>query len=187
MSLINDPLSRPTTAPGIGAFQKILSQRPRRQLIDDAPSGSVYSLLRVVSITSIPNELLDALIDPREVGGGSTPPDGNWNCDITPKERLNKLKHLLSFNERTVLELRFGLCDDGYRYSRSEVARILLTTPEQIRLTETKATITLQRFARRSKAIAYVSYRLHTMLNRRVAQRVRAVRGPRLTGLDRTN
>ena len=57
---------------------------------------------------------------------------------ITLRDLLNKAMGVLSFREREILRLRYGLAD-GYTYTLEEVGRIFSVTRERVRQIEAKA------------------------------------------------
>ena len=59
------------------------------------------------------------------------------------RELLNQALSILSFREREILRLRFGLAD-GYTYTLEEVGRIFSVTRERVRQIEAKAVRKLQ-------------------------------------------
>ena len=63
------------------------------------------------------------------------------------RERLDEALSALSFREREIIRLRFGLAD-GYAYTLEEVGRIFSVTRERVRQIEAKAVRKLQHPAR---------------------------------------
>jgi hypothetical protein len=63
------------------------------------------------------------------------------------RERLDEALSALSFREREIIRLRFGLAD-GYAYALEEVGRIFSVTRERVRQIEAKAVRKLQHPAR---------------------------------------
>jgi len=59
------------------------------------------------------------------------------------KDRLNQAMHDLSYREREILRLRYGLAD-GYAYTLEEVGKIFSVTRERVRQIEAKAVRKLQ-------------------------------------------
>ena len=59
------------------------------------------------------------------------------------RERLNEVLGVLTFRERQIIRLRFGLAD-GYTYTLEEVGRIFSVTRERVRQIEAKAVRKLQ-------------------------------------------
>ncbi len=59
------------------------------------------------------------------------------------KQRLNDVMHDLSYREREIIRLRYGLAD-GYTYTLEEVGKIFQVTRERVRQIESKAVRKLQ-------------------------------------------
>jgi RNA polymerase primary sigma factor len=59
------------------------------------------------------------------------------------KERINDVMHDLSYREREIIRLRYGLAD-GYAYTLEEVGKIFSVTRERVRQIESKAVRKLQ-------------------------------------------
>ena len=59
------------------------------------------------------------------------------------KQRLNDVMHDLTYREREIIKLRYGL-GDGYTYTLEEVGRIFKVTRERVRQIEAKAVRKLQ-------------------------------------------
>ena len=59
------------------------------------------------------------------------------------RERIDELLKTLTYREREIIRLRYGL-DDGYTYTLEEVGRIFKVTRERVRQIEAKAVRKLQ-------------------------------------------
>jgi RNA polymerase primary sigma factor len=72
--------------------------------------------------------------------------------EISPElmATLEKVLQTLTFREREIIKLRFGI-GDGYTYTMEEISRIFKTTPEAVRQIEDKALRRLQHPARTHK------------------------------------
>ena len=68
------------------------------------------------------------------------------------KQRLNDVMHDLSYREREIIRLRYGLAD-GYTYTLEEVGKIFQVTRERVRQIESKAVRKLQQ-PYRTRALA---------------------------------
>lgn len=64
------------------------------------------------------------------------------------RQRINAVLRTLTYREREILKLRFGI-GDGYVYTPEECARIFKVTPEEIQAVETEAVRKLQHPVRR--------------------------------------
>ncbi|MEX2054894.1 MAG: hypothetical protein WD972_01820 [Candidatus Andersenbacteria bacterium] len=70
----------------------------------------------------------------------ATEPEGATLSDLVRKELRERIKQMLgslSYNEREIMKLRYGL-GDGYVYTLEEVAQIFKKTPPQILKVEAK-------------------------------------------------
>ncbi len=70
----------------------------------------------------------------------------------TLKDRLNEVMNELSYREREIIKLRYGLTD-GYSYTLEEVGKIFSVTRERVRQIESKAVRKLQQ-PYRSRSLA---------------------------------
>jgi RNA polymerase primary sigma factor len=68
------------------------------------------------------------------------------------KQRLNDVMHDLTYREREIIRLRYGLAD-GYTYTLEEVGKIFQVTRERVRQIESKAVRKLQQ-PYRTRALA---------------------------------
>jgi RNA polymerase primary sigma factor len=68
------------------------------------------------------------------------------------KQRLNDVMHDLTYREREIIKLRYGLAD-GYTYTLEEVGKIFQVTRERVRQIESKAVRKLQQ-PYRTRALA---------------------------------
>ena len=59
------------------------------------------------------------------------------------KEKIESVLQTLSFREREIIKLRYGI-GDGYTYTLEEVGRIFKVTRERVRQIEAKAVLKLQ-------------------------------------------
>lgn len=82
-----------------------------------------------------------------------TPPDSAMNGIL--KEKINGVLKTLTYREREIIRLRFGL-GDGYSYTLEETGRIFKVTRERIRQIESKALRKLQHHARSSHLRGFV-------------------------------
>ena len=72
------------------------------------------------------------------------------------REKINELLKTLTYREREIVRLRYGLAD-GYCYTLEEVGRIFKVTRERVRQIEAKAVSKLQHPVRSSELIEYVA------------------------------
>ncbi len=71
------------------------------------------------------------------------------------KERINKVLKTLSYREREIIKLRYGL-GDGYSYTLEEVGTIFKVTRERIRQIEAKAVRKLQQPSRSQELAGFL-------------------------------
>jgi RNA polymerase primary sigma factor len=72
------------------------------------------------------------------------------------REKIDGLLKTLTFREREIIRLRYGLTD-GYCYTLEEVGRIFKVTRERVRQIEAKAVAKLQHPVRSSELAEYVA------------------------------
>jgi len=72
------------------------------------------------------------------------------------REKINELLKTLTYREREIVRLRYGLAD-GYCYTLEEVGRIFKVTRERVRQIEAKAVAKLQHPVRSSELLEYVA------------------------------
>ncbi|HEX7446245.1 MAG TPA: sigma-70 family RNA polymerase sigma factor, partial [Pirellulales bacterium] len=69
--------------------------------------------------------------------------------------RINKVLKTLSYREREIIKLRYGL-GDGYSYTLEEVGHIFKVTRERIRQIEAKAVRKLQQPSRSQELAGFL-------------------------------
>ena len=72
------------------------------------------------------------------------------------REKINELLKTLTYREREIVRLRYGLAD-GYCYTLEEVGRIFKVTRERVRQIEAKAVSKLQHPVRSCELSEYVA------------------------------
>ena len=72
------------------------------------------------------------------------------------REKIEELLKTLTFREREIIRLRYGLAD-GYSYTLEEVGRIFKVTRERVRQIEAKAVAKLQHPVRSTELAEYVA------------------------------
>jgi RNA polymerase primary sigma factor len=73
------------------------------------------------------------------------------------KDRLEDILKALSFREREIIRLRYGLAD-GYTYTLEEVGKIFSVTRERVRQIEAKAVRKLQHPVRSRKLCGFLDH-----------------------------
>ena len=71
------------------------------------------------------------------------------------RQRINKVLKTLSYREREIIKLRYGL-GDGYSYTLEEVGHIFKVTRERIRQIEAKAVRKLQQPSRSQELVGFI-------------------------------
>jgi RNA polymerase primary sigma factor len=71
------------------------------------------------------------------------------------RRRINKVLKTLSYREREIIKLRYGL-GDGYSYTLEEVGLIFKVTRERIRQIEAKAVRKLQQPSRSQELVGFL-------------------------------
>ena len=71
------------------------------------------------------------------------------------KERIDEILKTLTYREREIIKLRYGL-GDGYTYTLEEVGRIFKVTRERVRQVEAKAIRKLQHPVRSRRLEGFV-------------------------------
>ena len=88
------------------------------------------------------------------------------------KERIELILKTLSYREREIIKLRYGI-GDGYTYTLEEVGRIFKVTRERVRQVEAKAIRKLQHPVRARKLEGFLDHKhpTHSARSRRDGQR----------------
>ena len=73
------------------------------------------------------------------------------------KERIEQILRTLSYREREIIKLRYGI-GDGYTYTLEEVGRIFKVTRERVRQVEAKAIRKLQHPVRSRKLVGFLDH-----------------------------
>ncbi len=74
------------------------------------------------------------------------------------KERIESILNTLSYREREIIKLRYGI-GDGYTYTLEEVGRIFKVTRERVRQVEAKAIRKLQHPIRSRKLEGFLDHK----------------------------
>ncbi|MCA9101255.1 MAG: sigma-70 family RNA polymerase sigma factor [Planctomycetales bacterium] len=131
------------------ALEQQLGREPTTEELASAANMGVDEVRRVMTIGRQP-----VSID-RPVGEGDDTSFGDFLIDESAhnpasaaaramlRERLETLLKTLSYREREIIRLRYGL-GDGYSYTLEEVGRIFRVTRERVRQIEAKAVRKLQ-------------------------------------------
>ncbi|MDG2149135.1 MAG: RNA polymerase sigma factor RpoD [Planctomycetota bacterium] len=132
--------------------KKLVQQLGREPTIEEIAKNSEISIdeaKRVMKISKHPISL------DRPIGEGDDSYFGDFIEDdsaVSPvtaaaqemlKDKIMSVLHTLSFREREIIKLRYGI-GDGYTYTLEEVGRIFKVTRERVRQIEAKAVRKLQ-------------------------------------------
>lgn len=109
-------------------------------MAEEKQKTGLTSQEKLVQVISGEKESPEARTMPSQVGS-----DGN-----TLKERIEKVLKDLTYREREIIKLRYGI-GDSYTYTLEEVGRMFKVTRERIRQVEAKAIRKLQHPARARK------------------------------------
>ena len=71
------------------------------------------------------------------------------------RDKINELLKTLTFREREIIRLRYGLVD-GYSYTLEECGRIFKVTRERVRQIEAKAVAKLKSPSRAERIAAFL-------------------------------
>jgi RNA polymerase primary sigma factor len=134
-------------------IQKSLLQETRREPtteeIADRSGIDVDEVRRVLDIGRHPVSLDRPVGDGDDCSFGEFIEDGACDNPVSNanngllRERINSLLKTLTYREREIIRLRYGL-GDGYTYTLEEVGRIFKVTRERVRQIEAKAVRKLQ-------------------------------------------
>lgn len=105
-----------------------------------------FKVAEVSSFAALPRATqkeIRLLPAPVEHGPDASCAKAEW--DEKKNETLQEVLRELSYREREILKMRYGLCQDGYIYTLREVGRVFKLDPERVRQIEAKAIRKLQR------------------------------------------
>jgi len=164
---IRIPVHMIETMSKLRAVQKRLLQtmgrEPAIEEMADAAGISVDEAKRVMKIAKHPISL------DRPIGESDDSYFGDFIEDETSdnpveragqemlKERINDVLESLTFREREIIKLRYGI-GDGYTYTLEEVGRIFRVTRERVRQIEAKAIRKLQHPIRARKLAGFLDW-----------------------------
>jgi len=126
------------------ALQHHLGRDPSLEEIAQGVKLPVDDVRRILAVDRHPSSI-DQTIGSQEEGkyadmlaSGEAPADGAQPDQALMRERINTALEALSYREREILKLRYGL-GDGYCYTLEEAASIFRVTRERIRQIEARA------------------------------------------------
>jgi RNA polymerase primary sigma factor len=116
---------------------------------------------RVLAMSRYPISLDRPVGNSEDSHFGDLLPDGTAESPATGasqemlRGRINKVLKTLSYREREIIKLRYGL-GDGYSYTLEEVGHIFKVTRERIRQIEAKAVRKLQQPSRSQELVGFL-------------------------------
>jgi RNA polymerase primary sigma factor len=122
---------------------------------------SVDEARRVLAMSRYPISLDRPVGNSEDSHFGDLLPDGAAESPATGasqemlRSRINKVLKTLSYREREIIKLRYGL-GDGYSYTLEEVGHIFKVTRERIRQIEAKAVRKLQQPSRSQELVGFL-------------------------------
>jgi len=122
---------------------------------------SVDEARRVLAMSRYPISLDRPVGNSEDSQFGDLLPDGAAESPATGasqemlRQRINKVLKTLSYREREIIKLRYGL-GDGYSYTLEEVGHIFKVTRERIRQIEAKAVRKLQQPSRSQELVGFL-------------------------------
>ncbi len=133
-----------------------LGREPTVEEIADKAEMSVEETRRVLKISKYPISLDRPIGESEDTYFGDFIEDEGIDSPVASaaqgmlKERIDVVLKTLSYREREIIKLRYGI-GDGYTYTLEEVGRIFKVTRERVRQVEAKAIRKLQHPVRARK------------------------------------
>ena len=147
------------------AVQKRLLQtmgrEPSVEEMAEAAEISIDEAYRVIKIAKHPISLDRPIGDSEDSYFGDFIEDESSDNPVAKagqemlKERISDVLDSLTFREREIIKLRYGI-GDGYTYTLEEVGRIFRVTRERVRQIEAKAVRKLQHPIRARKLAGFI-------------------------------
>ena len=144
--------------------RKLLQKLGREPTIEETARASETCLeetRRVLAMSRFPISLDRPVGNSEDSQFGDLLPDGAARSPAIGaaqgmlRNRINKVLKTLSYREREIIKLRYGL-GDGYSYTLEEVGHIFKVTRERIRQIEAKAVRKLQQPARSQELVGFL-------------------------------
>jgi RNA polymerase primary sigma factor len=127
--------------------KKLVQQKGREPSVEEVAEASEISVeeaKRVMKISKHPISLDRPIGDSEDSYFGDFIEDESAESPVQAagqemlRERINEVLNTLTFREREIIKLRYGI-GDGYTYTLEEVGRIFRVTRERVRQIEAKA------------------------------------------------
>jgi RNA polymerase primary sigma factor len=144
--------------------RKLLQELGREPTIEETARASetcVDETRRVLAMSRYPISLDRPVGNSEDSHFGDLLPDGTAESPSIGatqemlRRRINKVLKTLSYREREIIKLRYGL-GDGYSYTLEEVGHIFKVTRERIRQIEAKAVRKLQQPGRSQELVGFL-------------------------------
>ncbi len=144
--------------------RQLLQEKGREPTIEETArraKTTVDEARRVLAMSRYPISLDRPVGNSEDSHFGDLLPDGTAESPATGaaqemlRGRINKVLKTLSYREREIIKLRYGL-GDGYSYTLEEVGHIFKVTRERIRQIEAKAVRKLQQPSRSQELVGFL-------------------------------
>ena len=142
-------------------LQQEMGREPTLEETAEAANAPIDETRRILQMNRFPISLDRPVGNSEDSHFGDLLPDGaaeNPAIGATQemlRKRLNKVLKTLSYREREIIKLRYGL-GDGYSYTLEEVGHIFKVTRERIRQIEAKAVRKLQQPSRSQELVGFL-------------------------------
>ena len=156
------------------ASKNLLQKLGREPSVEEIAAEAEMSLeeaRRVLKISKHPISLDRPIGESEDSYFGDFLEDGDVDSPVASaaqemlKERIDVVLKTLSYREREIIKLRYGI-GDGYTYTLEEVGRIFKVTRERVRQVEAKAIRKLQHPVRSRKLEGFMDHKTAQLGNR---------------------
>ncbi len=144
--------------------RQLLQEKGREPTLEEVArraGTSIEEARRVLAMSRYPISLDRPVGNSEDSHFGDLLPDATAESPATGasqemlRTRINKVLKTLSYREREIIKLRYGL-GDGYSYTLEEVGHIFKVTRERIRQIEAKAVRKLQQPSRSQELVGFL-------------------------------
>jgi RNA polymerase primary sigma factor len=144
--------------------RQLLQEKGREPTLEEVArraETTIEEARRVLAMSRYPISLDRPVGNSEDSHFGDLLPDGAAESPATGasqemlRGRINKVLKTLSYREREIIKLRYGL-GDGYSYTLEEVGHIFKVTRERIRQIEAKAVRKLQQPSRSQELVGFL-------------------------------
>ncbi len=142
-------------------LQQELGREPTLEEVARRAETTIEEARRVLAMSRYPISLDRPVGNSEDSQFGDLLPDGEAEnpalgaAQEMLRGRINKVLKTLSYREREIIKLRYGL-GDGYSYTLEEVGHIFKVTRERIRQIEAKAVRKLQQPSRSQELVGFL-------------------------------